>query len=152
MKNPRLACFCSILAPGLGQIYLEDYAKGLTLLCMAAGILTSVLFSHSWFVWVLMGAVYLTVVFPAAADAYQTASGKPRIFSGNSVPYVLLMLFMVGPFAIPLLWQSPKFSKKAKIIWTVLVILMAFVAIVVTTFLASSVDAFVRQNTTGVGL
>jgi len=152
MKSPPLACFCSILVPGLGQIYLEDYAKGLTLLCMAVGILVSVLLSHSWFVRVLMGLVYLTVVFPAAVDAFQTAAGKPRVFSGSSVMYVLLMLFMVGPFAIPLLWQSPKFSKTAKVVWTVLVVLMAFVAIAVTTFLASSMDAFVQQNTTGVGL
>lgn len=146
MKNPYLACLYSFLVPGLGQIYLGDYAKGLTLICMAMGILISVFISHSWFVWLLMGLIYLTIVFPAAADAFQTARGTPRVFMGDSLPYVLLMLFMVGPFAIPLLWQSPKFSKGAKIFWTVLVILMALVAIAVTTFLASSLDAFVKQN------
>lgn len=143
MKNPYRACLYSVVIPGLGQIYLEDYAKGLTLLCMDAGILVSVLFSHSWFVWGLMGVVYLTIVFPAATDAFQTAAGNPRTFNGDSVPYVLLMLFMVGPFAIPLLWQSSKFSKKAKIIWTALVILVALIAIAVTTFLASKIEAFV---------
>lgn len=144
MKNPLLACLYSILVPGLGQIYLEDYAKGLTLVCMAAGILISLLFSHSGFVWILMGVVYLSVLFPAAVDAYQTASGKPRVFTGDSVPYVIIMLLAVGPFAIPLLWQSSKLSKKAKVIWTVLVILMALVAIAGTTFLASELDALMR--------
>lgn len=147
MKNPYLVALCSLLVPGLGQIFLGDYAKGLTLLCMTAGILVSVLMSHSWFVWLLMGLVYLSIVFPAATDAFQTARGTPRVFMGDSLPYVLLMLFMVGPFAIPLLWQSPKFSRGAKIFWTGLVIVMAFVAIAVTTFLASSLDAFVKQNT-----
>ncbi len=151
MKNPYLAFFYSIVLPGLGQIYLEDYAKGLTLFCMAVGILLSIFLSHSWFVWVLMGAIYLAVVFPAATDAFQTASGKPRVFTGDSVWYVLLMLFMVGPFAVPLLWQSQKFSKKAKVVWTVLVILVALIAIVVTTFLASSFDSFVRQNSLSAG-
>ncbi len=142
MKNPRLACFYSVLIPGLGQIYLKDYAKGLTLLSMVAGIFVSVLLSHSWFVWGLMGVVYLTVVFPAAVDAFQTAAGKPRIFKGDSVPYVLLMLFMVGPFGIPLLWRSPKFSKKAKALWTAFVIAVALIAIALTTFLASSFASF----------
>ncbi|MBU9889475.1 MAG: hypothetical protein KTQ49_06375 [Candidatus Omnitrophica bacterium] len=142
MKNPYRACFYSVLLPGLGQIYLGETAKGFTLLCMDAGILISVWFAHSWILWILMGLVYGAVLVPAAADAYQTAAGMPRIFTGDSVPYVVVMLFMVGPFGIPLLWQSPRFSKRAKVVWTVLVVLLAFVAIALTAFAASKFDAF----------
>ena len=36
---------------------------------------------------------------------------------------VLAMLFFVtGPFGFPLLWRSPQFSRRAKWVWTVLVL------------------------------
>ena len=40
------------------------------------------------------------------------------------VPFVLLMLFVVmGPFALPMLWKSPQFSRQAKWILTVLTLI-----------------------------
>ncbi|HNX68743.1 MAG TPA: hypothetical protein PLL75_01295 [Candidatus Omnitrophota bacterium] len=146
MKKPSLACFYSLLIPGLGQLYLNEKAKGLTLLCMDLGILVSVLVSRSWVGRLMMGLIYLAIVFPSAVDAYQCASGKPRTFSGDSVPYVILMLLVVGPFAVPLLWQSGRFSKGAKIGWTVFVIVIALFVILAMTFLASFFDEFMKQN------
>ena len=61
------------------------------------------------------------------------------------MPYVILMLLTVGPFALPLLWQSVKFSKTAKILWTVTVILIAFLAIATLTLSASFLDQFMKQ-------
>jgi len=81
-------------------------------------------------------------MIPAASDAFQTASGKPRNFSGDSVPYVIVMLLMIGPFAIPLLWQSPKFSIFAKILCTAAVIFFAILAIVILNLMASTVELF----------
>lgn len=144
MKDPRLALFYSVIAPGLGQLYLGDRAKGWTLLCMAAGVVVSLIVSHTVMAWFLMGGIYLTVMIPAALDAFQTAAGQPRTFAGNTIPYVILMLLTVGPFAIPLLWQSPRFSKTAKILWTILVILIAFLAIATLTFMASFFDSLMK--------
>lgn len=146
MKNPHLAFFYSILVPGLGQIYLADYGKGWTFLCMDAGILVSLWFNHSWLSYVLMGVVYLTIAIPAGLDAFQNASGRPRVFSGNSVAYIILMLLVVGPFAIPLLWQSSKFSKRAKIGWTVFVILIALLMIATLNFLALLQETLMQQS------
>ncbi len=40
----------------------------------------------------------------------------------HSVWFVLFMLFFVlGPFGLPLLWKSPRFSRGAKIAWTIIV-------------------------------
>ncbi len=40
----------------------------------------------------------------------------------HSVWFVLFMLFFVlGPFGLPLLWKSPRFSRNAKIAWTITV-------------------------------
>ena len=147
MKDPRLALFYSVMVPGLGQFYLGERAKGWTLLCMAAGVGLSLIVSHTAVACFLMGGIYLAVMIPAALDAFRTASGHPRTFMSDTVPYVILMLLMVGPFAIPLLWQSQKFSKPAKILWTLLVMTIALLAIVVMTFAASFLEQFMRSST-----
>ena len=146
MKNPFLALIYSVLAPGLGQLYLGERAKGWTLICMDAGIAVSLFISHTGIAWFLMGGIYLAIMIPAASDAFQAASGRPRTFTGDAIPYVIIMLLMIGPFAIPLLWQSRKFSKRAKIIWTAAVALIAFVAIAAMTVLASSMEALMKQS------
>ncbi len=146
MKNPFLAFLYSLLAPGVGQLYLGERAKGWTLLCMAAGVWISLAISRTPLSWLLLGLIYLAVMIPAASDAFQTASGKPRAFASNSVFYVIAMLLLIGPFAVPLLWQSPKFSKTAKIAWTIAVILIVFLAIAVLMLTASSLDQLIRQS------
>lgn len=140
MKNPGLALLYSIIFPGLGQLYLGERAKGLTLLCMGAGVGVSLIVSHTAINCFLMGGIYLAVMIPAALDAFQTASGRPRAFASDAVPYVIMMLLTVGVFAIPLLWQSTKFSKTAKILWAVAVIVIALLSIAVLTFMASSLE------------
>jgi len=144
MKDPRLALFYSVIAPGLGQIYLGERAKGLTLLCMGAGVAVSLIVKHTAVACFLMGGICLAVMIPAALDAFQTASGRPRTFSGDAIPYVIVMLLSVGPFAIPLLWQSRKFSPRAKVIWTIAVIGIALLAIAVMTFMASSLEQLMK--------
>jgi TM2 domain-containing membrane protein YozV len=146
MKDPRLALFYSVIVPGLGQFYLGEHAKGWTLLCMGAGVVVSLIVSHTLIACFLMWGIYLAVMIPAAWDAFQTASGRPRTFTADTIPYVIIMLLMVGPFAIPLLWQSRKFSTSAKIAWTVVVILIAFFAITVMTFVASFLEQLVRSG------
>ncbi len=39
------------------------------------------------------------------------------------ISVVLLLFFVLGPFALPLLYKSPKFSKTLKIILTIVVII-----------------------------
>ena len=141
MKNPYLA-FLYSLVPGLGQLYLGERAKGLTLLCMSLGVAVSLIINHTRTAWLLMGLIYLFLVIPAATDAFQTASGRPWTFKGDSVFYVILMLLVIGPFAIPLLWQSPRFSTAAKILCTLAVIFFAILAIVILNLAASTVDLF----------
>ena len=40
----------------------------------------------------------------------------------NPLSVVLLLFFVLGPFGLPLLYKSPKFSKTLKIILTVVVV------------------------------
>jgi len=98
--------------------------------------------SHTAIACFVMGGIYLAVMIPAALDAFRTASGRPRTFTADTVPYVIAMLLMIGPFAIPLLWQSKKISKTAKILWTIIVILIAFLGIAILMFSASFLERF----------
>ena len=45
---------------------------------------------------------------------------------------ILLLFFVLGPFGLPLLYKSPKFTKKLKIILTVIVILYTTYLMVVS--------------------
>jgi len=145
MKSPQLSFLFSFLVPGTGQLYIGERAKGWTLLCMDAGVAVSLILSHTGMAWFMTGGIYLAIMIPAAFDAFQTASGRPRIFSGETRFYVIMMLFMVGPFALPLLWQSVRFSKKAKLLWTLAVILIGLLAIATMMFSASFLDQFMKQ-------
>jgi TM2 domain-containing membrane protein YozV len=152
MKNPWLAMTLSLLLPGLGQLYLNERAKGISMLFISIGIAVSLAVSRSAVAYILIGPLYLFALVPAAVDAYQTASGKPRTFKGESVFYVIIMLFAVGPFAIPLLWQSPRFSKSMKIVLTAFVTLVALAAILTMTMFASTLDKMIRQDTAALSL
>ncbi|MFB3895825.1 MAG: hypothetical protein ACE14V_05930 [bacterium] len=60
---------------------------------------------------------YAVVEVTNTAIAEQEAKKSKWYYS---VPFVLLMLFVVvGPFAFPLLWKSPRFNRTSKIILTI---------------------------------
>ncbi len=48
------------------------------------------------------------------------------------VRFVLLMLFVFGPFALPLVWLSPKFSIRWKIGATILAVILTVLLIKLT--------------------
>ncbi len=147
-RSPWIAAVLSLLLPGLGQLYNQERPKGVALLCMTAGIAYGLVMStlgppafRSLLTAVLLAVVYLFVWPPAVVDAYQHAAGKPSaLLSGQKAWYVILMLVMVGPMAIPLLWQSPRFSRGGKIGWTIAVILIALVGIVLLLFVGPAIE------------
>lgn len=44
--------------------------------------------------------------------------------------FVVLMLMLLGPFALPLLWITPHFSKITKIVVTIVIILLTWITVV----------------------
>jgi hypothetical protein len=48
------------------------------------------------------------------------------------ISVVLLLFFVLGPFGLPLLYKSPKFSRKLKIVLTVVVIIYTIYLIIVS--------------------
>ena len=128
-SNSRVALLCSVLLPGLGQIYNRESKKGLIIFACAIGL--GVL--GSWFSGFNRFAMLLALVLlwvSAATDAYHMArnSGQPAEFYYRK-PFVVAMLLLVGPLALPLLWESRNFSRSARWLWTILVVSVALLFI-----------------------
>ena len=121
-KHPSVALFLSVAVPGLGQLYNGQRTKGLVIAgaCLGLGLGTLWLAGLSR----ISAGLALGVLWLAAAlDAYKTAqaSGQPLDWYYRP-PYVIAMLLLVGPLALPLLWRSPHFSRVARWAWTALIV------------------------------
>jgi len=152
-KKPLIAFLLSMLMPGLGQIYNSQRAKGVAMLCIALGI---------WF-WFVMAAIgpahvrsgfsqfvlaitYLFVWIPSIADAYRhDVSTRQSLITGQQAWYVILMVLMTGAVAIPLLWQSLRFSRTAKIVWSAIAILNTLCALLVLVVLGPAIEHLLNQ-------
>jgi len=121
-RNPLLALVLSAIVPGWGQIYNEEARKGLVIIgsCLGLGLL---IYSQSGLNRITFALALLLVWISAIAEAYKSAqaSGQPsELFYRKS--YVVSLLLLIGPFALPLLWRSPHFSRTARWVWIVLVV------------------------------
>ena len=120
-RNPLLALALSAIVPGLGQIYNEEARKGLVIIgsCLGLGLF---IYWQSGLNRATFALALLLVWISAIADAYKSAQafGQPPDFYYRKA-YVVSLLLLVGPFALPLLWQSPHFSRTARWTWTVIV-------------------------------
>lgn len=121
-KNPVIAAVLSAIVPGSGQIYSQEVKKGLVIFgsCLSLGLL-SYWISGLNKISTLLALLLLWI--SAVADAYKAAktSGQAADFYYRR-PYVVAMLLLVGPLALPLLWQSPNFSRTARWTWTLIVV------------------------------
>jgi len=121
-SNPFLALLLSVVFPGLGQISNREIKKGLVISgsALSLGLLGYWLAGFNKIAAVL---ALLLLWTSAAVDAYKIAKA-----AGEAIEfyyrknYVVAMLLLVGPLALPLLWQSPNFSSAARWIWTVIVV------------------------------
>ncbi|MBI3311931.1 MAG: hypothetical protein HYZ88_00170 [Candidatus Omnitrophica bacterium] len=121
-KHPSVALLLSLALPGLGQLYNGQRVKGLVIADASLGLGIGALWLSglSRISAVLaLGILWLS----AALDAYKTAqaSGQPLDWYYRP-PYVIAMLLLVGPLALPLLWRSPYFARVARWGWTALVV------------------------------
>jgi len=99
----------------------------------------------------LLVLVYPFVWLPAIFEAYQQADGVPsnKLLSQKK-GYVIFMLLTVGPAAVPMLWANLHFSRRAKIVWTVIILALFFSSLLLMLFM---VPAFERlAETIGISL
>ena len=80
-KDPTLALIIGILVPGGGQIYAEDYSKGLTILAVGYGSLTA-----GWFLYHALSvrAIYLVGILGyLAATVYGVLQVRGDVSAAN---------------------------------------------------------------------
>lgn len=129
-SNRFAALLFSLLLPGLGHIYMREIRKGLIIFgsCLGLGLLS---YSIGGFNRVAAALALLLLWVSAGVDACQSAktSGHGADFYYRKA-YVVAMLLLVGPLALPLLWQSPNFSRTGRWLWTIVVVgaVLLFVA------------------------
>ena len=153
-RVPILAAALSGLAPGLGQLVNGERAKGVTVLCMAAATAAGFFVAtsgpaalRSWLTTLLLALTYVFILVPAVLDAYQGAAGAPsQLLSGRTAWYVIQMLLTVGPMALPLLWQSPVFSRRGKIIATIVVLLIALLFILSMVLAGPALEQLLKEH------
>jgi len=126
-----------MLLPGLGQIYNREQKKGWVIFacCLVLAIATYWLSGFN----ALTAALALLLIWLSAiVDAYKvaTSTGQTAEFY-YAKSYVITMLLLVGPLALPLLWQSPNFTNTARWLWTVIVVGAALIFIVTPYLLQS---------------
>lgn len=129
-KNPCTALLLSMIVPGLGQVYNQETKKGLVIFGSWLGLgLLGYAISGLNKISVLLALLLLWI--GAVNDAYKFArnSGEANDFYYRR-SYVVAMLLLVGPLALPLLWRSSHFSTTARWTWTAIVVavVLLFVA------------------------
>ena len=135
-RNPFVALVLSLIVPGLGQIYNKEPAKGIVVMsmCVGLGLLAYALPGlHK----VTAALLALAVWISASIEAYKIAqaSGQPVDFYYRTA-FVVGMLLLVGPLALPLLWKSPYFSSLARWTWTIIVVGVALLFVATPYFLS----------------
>ena len=94
----------------------------------------------------MLAVVYPSLWLPAVRDAYRAARAEPSpLLAGEQAWYVIFMLATVGPMALPLLWQSPRFSLRAKRWWTAVVIAVALAGVAFTVWLGPIVQRYLSE-------
>ena len=152
-RSPYIAAGLSLVAPGAGQIYSGDRPTGVALLCITVGLWTSAILTmagggaaRSVLTMLLLAIVYLFLLIPAVLDAYRAGQGRTAVIAGEKLWYVVMMLLAVGPLALPLLWQSQRFSRAAKLVWTGAVIIIALLAIYALVVVGPLVERFLSDQ------
>lgn len=124
-----LALLLSMVLPGLGQIYNREQTKGWAILACCA-LLGFATYWLAGFNAITAALALLLLWLSAIADAYKvakTAGQAAEFYYAKS--YVVAMLLLVGPLALPLLWKSPNFSRKGRWVWTAIVVGAALLSV-----------------------
>ncbi len=133
------------LVPGLSQLYLGRPKKAAGLLIVTTGITLSLIFSDSYLMVLIMCNIYLFTSVPAGVESYQIARYGRNTIDTSSRWYVVILLLTTGFTALPLLWNSGNFSKKAKITWSIAVPVLAAVFFTVLIRYWNALEALLRE-------
>jgi hypothetical protein len=141
--------------PGLGQLYNREDAKAAALLCSTFGIWAGLVWttvgpdaSRSWLSAVALLLAYPFLLLPAVLDAHRRASGIiPETSSSRASRWhVVIMLLVIGPLAIPQLWQSQEFSRSARILWTCIIGVVSLIVLLLMVAIGPGLEHWIEKS------
>ncbi|MCF7895924.1 MAG: hypothetical protein K9L72_02870 [Candidatus Omnitrophica bacterium] len=109
------------------------------------GLGLGLIFSQSYLMRLILINIYLFTFVPTCLEAYSYAKGKKSRISTDSKWYVTVLLITTGFNALPLLWQNRRVTKRFKIIWTILVPVLAAVFIFILARYWDNLEAFLQN-------
>jgi hypothetical protein len=143
-KKPVVVLLLSMI-PGFSHLYLGQIKKALVLFVIDLGLGLTFVFSQSYLMKLIMINIYLFTFIPACLETYSYSKGKKSRISTDSKWYVTVLLITTGFNALPLLWQNSKLTKRFKIIWTILVPMLAVVFVVILIRHWDNLEAFLQK-------
>lgn len=152
--SPLFAAGLSAVMPGLGQLYNREDAKAAAILCSTFGIWAGLVWttvgpaaSRSWLSAVALLLAYPFLLLPAVLDAHRCASGIPETSSSRASRWpIVIMLLVIGPLAIPRLWQSQGFSRSAKVLWTCFIGVVSLIAILLMVAIGPGLEHWIERS------
>ncbi len=152
-RSPALAAALSLVLPGAGQWHVGNPPTAIALLCATIGVWLGIAISlwgpsafRSFLTTIVLSAVYPFICIPAAIDAHQACAGSASpLLSRHNRGYVIFMLLTVGPLSLPMLWQNPRFSRTAKIIWTAFIIAVFVFGVLLAVFFLPWLERIFRD-------
>lgn len=73
------------------------------------------------------------------------SEAKPTPWHQEPVVILVLAFTLLGPFAIPMIWRSPKFTKGAKIALSLLLIALSLAALAILAWVAWILFAHLQE-------
>lgn len=151
--RPIVAAALSALVPGLGQLYNRRPAAGAATLVSTLGIWLALAWttlgppdSRSWLTAATLLVAYPFLLVPAVLDAVRDRSDVAVSRSPlGSRWQIIVLLLAIGPLALPQLWQSDRFSRRAKLAWTLAVALIALLAILMIVVIGPLVESWLAE-------
>ena len=133
----------SLILPGLGQLAQGKRANGLALISACFGMLAWIWIDASKLTLFFIVCAYLSLVFHAFKDALNNTRNT------GSIQYVLGLAVVVGPFALPLLWQNQQASQRIKLIWSTVILALTALMILSMIYLDPILEKSLNQITAG---
>lgn len=140
-----IAQLLSLVLPGTGHLLYDLRQRGWVSLVLAGGALFSIILYSSLLAKLALALVYLLVGVHAMLDLRSQIHGTSAPVDLADQRVVIAALVLIGPFAVPLLWQSPRFSTRQKWLLTVAVLVIAVAAILLTGTLGTILEEKLRQ-------
>jgi len=78
-----------------------------------------------------------------SSSRLESAGPKTKWYFKTSA--LVVAFLCVGPLALPLLWFNPRFSRKSKVVWSVVIIVLSYYLVAVLVDALKTISAYYQE-------